>query len=167
MRNKNYFIGFVALIIFLLICYHFWTAVNFDNIKYVKIAGQEIKVELVLTKEAQKRGLSGRNELKKGEGMLFVFEQPARHYFWMKEMNFPIDIIWLSEGLKVIYVKKDARPASPKLQRGEPESYLSAGEVGLETYGPDAEVKYVLEVAAGFSEENNLQIGDKVQFIYQ
>ena len=157
MRNKNYFIGFVALIIFLLICYHFWTAVNFDNIKYVKIAGQEIKVELVLTKEAQERGLSGRNELKKGEGMLFVFEQPARHYFWMKEMNFPIDIIWLSEGLKVIYVKKDARP----------ESYLSAGEVGLETYGPDAEVKYVLEVAAGFSEENNLQIGDKVQFIYQ
>ena len=148
MGQKKWLI-FVLIFVFSLMCYHFWTAVNFDNIKYIKIAGQDIKVELALTEDARERGLSGRQNLNENEGMLFVFDHPGQYYFWMKDMNFPIDIIWISEDRKVIYIKKDAQP-----------------ELYPETYGPEPDAKYVLEIASGFSEKNNLKEGDRVSFTY-
>jgi uncharacterized protein len=160
-NNKNYFYGLVAIIIFSLLCYHFWTPVNIDNIKYVKIAGQSIKVDLADTPELRERGLSGRKGLKEDEGMLFVFDRPGQHLFWMKDMYFAIDIIWIDEDSKVIYIKKDAQP-----------------EMFLETYGPSQDVpiqvgiptsvgaKYVLEVVSGFADKHNLKEGDRVEFIY-
>jgi len=56
------------------------------DIKYVRIAEQDIKVELALSKEAQTRGLSGRDGLADGEGMLFVYSRPGKYSFWMKDM---------------------------------------------------------------------------------
>ena len=122
---------------------------GYYNIKYVKIAGQNIKVDLALTNQEQTQGLSGRPSLDNNSGMLFIFEYPGNYPFWMKDMNFPIDMIWLSEDMKVVYIKKDARP----------EDYPA-------TYGPDQDAKYVLEVVSGFSEKNNLKEGDQVEFIY-
>lgn len=125
---------------------------NLANIKGIEIASQNIRVDLALTPSAQTEGLSGRASLLKNEGMLFIFSRPGRYSFWMKEMNFPIDIVWIAEDLKVIYIKKDAQP----------ESYP-------DVYKPDQNEKtarYVLEVLAGFSEKNNLQIGDRVKFTY-
>lgn len=145
---KRFFLIFFA-IIFLLVGYHFWTAVNFDNIKSVKIAGLMLNVELASVPETQEKGLSGRNELRENKGMLFIFPKSAQYYFWMKDMNFSIDIIWIAEDMTVIYIKKNARP----------ESYP-------ETFGPDQNSKYVLEVVAGFSEKNNLKEGDRVEFVY-
>ena len=145
---KNYFIGFIAVFIFTFVSYHFWTAVNFDNINYIKIAGQNIKVDLAMTPEAQVRGLSERIELKANEGMLFVFDYSNKYSFWMKDMNFPIDIIWIGENLRVVYIKKDAQP----------ESYP-------ESYEANQDAKYVLEVVAGFADKNNLREGDKVKFL--
>lgn len=143
------FVGFIVFSIFFLTYNHFWTAVNFSNIESVKIAGQSVKVELALNSVAQEQGLSGRQDLNENEGMLFVFDQSNQYSFWMKDMNFPIDIIWINENLKVVYIKKDARP----------ESYP-------ESYGPDTNAKYVLEVASGFSEKNNLKVGDSVLFTH-
>ena len=129
-----------------------------ENIKYVKIAGQNIKVDLALTNGEQELGLSGRKSLNENEGMLFVFNLPGKYPFWMKDMNFPIDIIWLAPpeagvgSAKVVYIKKNALP-----------------ELYPETYGPgenDENAKYVLEVMAGFSDKNNLKIGDSVTFSY-
>ena len=120
-----------------------------ENIKYVKIAGQVIKVDLALTKEALAQGLSGRSGLKENEGMLFIFDNPDTYSFWMKDMNFPIDIIWIDETMKITYIKKDARP-----------------ELYPETYGPKDASKYILEVVSGFSDENNLKEEDRVKFIY-
>ena len=119
-----------------------------SHIKYIKIAGQDIKVELAITPAQQEQGLSGRNELKENEGMLFAFPQPGKYYFWMKDMNFPIDMIWIGKDMRIIYIKKDARP----------ESYP-------ETYGPGKDAKYILEVVSGFSEKNNLKEDNKVEFI--
>ncbi len=122
------------------------------EIKYVMLGEKKIKVELALTKEDQAQGLSGRISLKENEGMLFVFDKPGEHNFWMKDMKFPIDIIWIDENFNmVIYIKKDARPGSYP-----------------ETYGPSSDsienAKYVLEVPSGFAEKNNLKIGDRVGF---
>ena len=129
-----------------------------ENIKYVKIGGQVIKVDLALTPTEQEKGLSGRKSLAEDAGMLFIFPKPSRNYFWMPDMNFPIDIIWLAphslgevgldENLQVIYIKKDASPGSYP-----------------ETFGPNENSKYVLEVSAGFSEKNNVKEGNLVEFL--
>jgi hypothetical protein len=122
---------------------------GFKNIKYVQIAGQNVKVDLALTSAEHSRGLSGRSILNKDEGMLFVFVKSGRYYFWMKEMNFPIDIVWFTKDMKIIYIKKNANPL-----------------LYPETYGPSVNSKYVLEVPAGFADKNNLKVGDNVLFTY-
>ncbi len=119
------------------------------DIKGLVIAGQSIKVDLALTDPVREQGLSGRNPLEENEGMLFVFEHPDKYNFWMKDMNFPIDMIWLNTDMKVVYIKKDARP-----------------ELYPEEYGPEENATYVLEIASGFSEKNNLKIGDRATFTY-
>ena len=119
-----------------------------SEIHYVKIAGVTLKVDLALTPETQEQGLSGRSELKEDESMLFVFNHTDKYPFWMKDMNFPIDIIWIGEDLRVVYIKKDAKL----------ESYP-------EVFAPDKDARYVLEVFSSFSEKNNLKEGDKVEFL--
>src|ERR1035437_6315215 len=146
--KKNFF-AFLALIIFFLVGFFlikFQTPTQpppyqgggaegrGGQIKFVNIAGQNIKVDLALTQATQAQGLSGRQSLSENEGMLFVFDKPGKYPFWMKDMNFPIDMIWIGENLQVVYIEKDARP----------ESYP-------ESYGPSSDAKYVLEVVSGFS----------------
>ena len=115
-----------------------------DN--FIRFAGQNVRVEIADTPAERELGLSGRERLGEKEGMIFVFDSPGRHAFWMKDMLFPLDIIWLDENLKVIYIKKDARPES------YPEIFL-----------PGEDAKYVLEVAVGFAEKYNLKEGDEVE----
>lgn len=149
---KKYFNIFVLIFI---VASVFFLLINnradhqLEKIKSIKIAGQEVEVDLALTASEHERGLSGRMELKENEGLLFVFDRPGRHSFWMKDMNFPIDIIWLAPDMKVIYIKKDARP-----------------ELYPETYEPTSDAKYVLEVVSGFSEKNSLKEGDAIEFVY-
>jgi len=145
----SFVIAFIAIFVLIFACYHFWTAVNVDNIKSVQIREQTIKVELALNEEAQERGLSDRKELKENEGMLFVFSEEGKHDFWMKDMNFPIDMVWMDESKIIIYIEDNTKP----------ESYP-------DSYGPAALSRYVLEVNAGVSEKNNWKVGDEVKFLY-
>ncbi|MDX2163867.1 MAG: DUF192 domain-containing protein [Gammaproteobacteria bacterium] len=93
-----------------------------------------LQVEVVQSPEAQQRGLSGRKYLAKNTGMLFVFPKEDYYSFWMKDMLFPIDIIWMNKDYKIVYVKKDAQPCTlfscPK-------------------FTPDMPAQYVLEVSPG------------------
>lgn len=115
----------------------------------VRIAGQEIKVELAKTPKAQAKGLSGRRQLAANQGMLFIFPALQKHSFWMKDMNFSIDIIWLDNG-EVVDIAPNLPPA-----------------VGVNppVYYPRASVNAVLEVAAGFSQKNGLKIGDMMELL--
>ncbi len=141
---------FLIVIVFFVLGYilinHLPKVLMLENIKSVLIAGQSIKVDLALTKETQIQGLSGRAELKENEGMLFIFDHSGIYPFWMKDMNFPIDMIWVNENMKVVYIKKNARP-----------------ELFPEMYTPNENAKYVLEVVSGFSDKNNLKVGDEVE----
>ncbi|MDE2399661.1 MAG: DUF192 domain-containing protein [Patescibacteria group bacterium] len=123
-----------------------------ENIKYVKIAGKNIKVDLALTPSEQSQGLSGRASLDENTGMLFVFDRPDKYAFWMKDMNFSIDMIWIGEDNKIVFIKKNALP------KDYPETY----QPGMD----NNTARYVLEITAGFSEKNNLKIGDEVVFTY-
>ena len=103
----------------------------------VDIADDECKMSL---------GLSGKTSLI-DEGMFFVFEKPGNYGFWMKDMNFPIDILWISETFNVIGIEKNVSPNT------YPESF-----------GSEYFAKYVLEVSAQYSDKNNIKIGDKFIF---
>jgi uncharacterized protein len=148
--KKENVLPFALIFIFILItAFLVYNSEEDVRVKRVRIGGQNIRVELALTPEERTLGLSGRDALGDTEGMLFVFPEPGEYLFWMKGMNFPIDIIWIDEKKQIIYVKTNALP----------ENYL-------ETYGPEQDAKYVLEVSAGFSEKNNVKVGDKVRFTY-
>src|SRR3989338_7646161 len=141
--------SFIFLVLFFGAVFIFGKPSDVSKIPNFKINGVEINVELASTPEARAQGLSGRASLGENEGMLFIFEKPGKYDFWMKDMNFPIDIIWLASDLRVVYIKKDARPES------YPESFVS-----------NEEAKYVLEVVSGFSDKYNLQIWDRAEFKY-
>ena len=120
------------------------------NIKSVEIGGQNVLVDLALTDAQKEQGLSGRTSLAPNTGMLFVFSTPNKYLFWMKDMNFAIDMIWITADMHVDYIAKDATPAS----------YPA-------TFGPgvnDQDALYVLEVNSGFAEQNGLRVGDSVLF---
>jgi len=147
MATNNYFKYICLIIILIIFGFLLFRKGAPKDIKYVKIAGQSVKVDLARTPAEQEQGLSGRSGLKENEGMLFIFDKAGKYAFWMKDMKFPIDMIWIGDDLKVIYIKKDAKP-----------------ELFPGTYGPDAPALYVLEMPAGFSDKNNLKVGDKVSF---
>jgi uncharacterized membrane protein (UPF0127 family) len=158
-KKKNLFFS-LALIIVVFAVGFFLIRHSSSNIKpkvavniYVELGGQKVKVDLASTPAAQTQGLSGRKSLSSDEGMLFIFNKVGKYPFWMKDMNFPIDIIWITEDMKVDYIKKNALP-----------------QLYPETYGPgvnDMDAKYVLEVVSGFSDKNNIKVGDSVKFTYQ
>jgi uncharacterized membrane protein (UPF0127 family) len=144
---KLFLISFVILFLFNISSTQNTQPVS--DIKYVNFGDTKIKVELAISDAERAQGLSGNLSLSEGEGMLFVFDKPNLYKIWMKDMNFPIDIIWFSENKKIVYIQENAKPEDfPAL------------------YGPKENAKYVLEVSAGFSEKNKLKVGDKVDFTY-
>ena len=147
-----------AVIVFVLagiIMYKFWpkknegAKVESPQIKYsqIKIGSQEIKAEVVDNEETRIKGLSGRDSLSNNEGMLFVFEKPDIYPFWMKDMKFAIDIIWIKDK-KIVDIVKDAQPPT-----------VDGKTI---TYTPRAEADLVLETVAGFCNENGVKIGDDI-----
>lgn len=113
----------------------------------VQIDGAKILVEVATSTVAIQRGLSGRTSLDADRGMIFVFPKPDKYRFWMPDMHFPIDIIWINSG-KVVGITKNAS------NEFDPVNSLF--------YMPPEPAQYVLEVNAGFAENRNINIGDEV-----
>jgi len=105
-----------------------FTRIN-DETGTLQIASTSYSVSIADSDEERTQGLSGTASLKPQEGMLFLFPQADYHPFWMREMRFPIDIIWIDSSWHVVGITKEARP----------ESYPSL-------FYPPAPIKYVLEV---------------------
>mgnify|MGYP001610484727 CR=1 FL=1 len=114
----------------------------------VFIGDAVFNAELVHTSALRERGLSGRESLSEGDGMLFIFPSAAKYGFWMKDMRFALDLIWIRDG-KVIGITEEV-PAPQ-----------GASDV-LETYYPPDNVDMVFEVAAGTSRRKGMRIGDAV-----
>ncbi len=113
----------------------------------VTINKLEIPVEVMRTEVEVQKGLSGRLSLDLKNGMLFIFNIADYYRFWMPDMHFPIDIIWINNN-KIIDISHNV---SNKLDPAKPKFYL-----------PTKKANYVLEVNAGFSKKNNIKIGDSV-----
>lgn len=115
----------------------------------VTVGTATIKVELANTTELQEKGLSGRTGLAKDTGMLFVFAEPGEYGFWMKDMKFAIDIIFIDANRKVVRIHRNVPP----------ESYLSNPP---QAFYADTPVLMVLEVAAGYAAAHNIVEGSTV-----
>ncbi len=115
----------------------------------VVIAGTKIGVEVATTNQAVTKGLSGRLYLPADKGMLFIFSKPDLYRFWMPDMHFAIDIVWIQAG-KVVAINSDVSPVF------DPEHPV--------LYSPPRPVQYVLELNAGFANRNGLKAGDEVSF---
>jgi hypothetical protein len=112
----------------------------------VLIGDKKISVELRRTSLEWEKGLSGRRSLGESAGMLFVFPDTAVRRFWMKDMNFPIDIFWI-QGNKVVGMAKGLPP---------PENGIIPDATSPES------VNYVLETNAGFADKYNITLGSPV-----
>lgn len=120
----------------------------------VKIDDTEIKVEVAKTDQERQRGLGGRTSLDQNSGMLFVMPSNSKPSFWMKDTLIPLDIIWIKNG-KVIGVEKDV-----PVEKGVEDSKLKL-------YPAPGVVDYVLEVNAGFSDKNNITVGQNLSGLEQ
>lgn len=97
----------------------------------VTIGSKKYTVKIAETPSDRARGLSGREKLNADEGMLFIFPEDGIYPFWMKDMRFAIDIIWIDASWNVVAITKNARPESfPAL------------------FTTPSKIRYVLEIAS-------------------
>jgi len=113
----------------------------------LSLDGRNITLLVSKTTEQLETGLGNRSSLPSNEGMLFVFNTPAIQCFWMKDMHFPIDIIWLSVTKNVLYIQPNVSPNT------YPESFC-----------PPFLAKYVIELNSGQAKAAGLISGNKLEF---
>ncbi len=119
----------------------------------VRIGEATFTVEVADNLEARAKGLSGRANLPPGEGMLFIFEDTRVHTFWMKDMIFPLDLVWIGEQCTLENI-------TPNVPAPTPEQ----ADSDLPRFRPPQPVKYVLEINGGEAAAANIQVGDPVVF---
>lgn len=134
--------------IFILLLFIFLAGCANRNIKMVCIKNVCIQAQIADSRQEQERGLMFRKSLADNQGMLFIFDKEAKYGFWTKNMQFPLDIIWISQDKRIVDIKTNVLPCQ------EP----------CEILMPNAYARYVLEVNAGFVERNQIKIGEKVNF---
>ena len=123
-----------------------------DKTRIIVINDIKIKVELADTPKERSKGLSKRDKLPENQGMLFIYDTPGFYSFWMKQMQFPIDIIWIDENRQIIDISQNIP--------------IQTDDSELITYTSKQPAQYILEVNARFVEKNNIEIGDSVNVEY-
>ncbi|MBI2036985.1 MAG: DUF192 domain-containing protein [Candidatus Liptonbacteria bacterium] len=144
---------FVVILLIGLVGGAYYLIYGFPEIELAKVIVGErtFYVEIADTDEERTRGLAFRDKLE-SDGMLFLFETPGPYGFWMKDVRFPLDIIFIREG-RVFSLERGV----PVLQGNEnPQTYYPAGY---------AEVTQVLELPAFSVDRYNIRLGTPVQII--
>jgi len=145
---------FIILLIFLLLIFAaFLLSFQYklrpvSGLKSLYINNSKILVEVADTDQKRAQGLSGRDSLSENQGMLFVFSYPDYYSFWMKNMNLPLDFVWISNK-QIVEITQNVQP-----QDYQPPRILT----------PQQKVEMVLEINAGQAEKLNLKVGDKILF---
>ena len=117
------------------------------------VDGASFDVELALDNEQASLGLSYRESLPPGTGLLFVYPEERMRTFWMFEMKFPLDMLWIDGDCKVADLSENVPIPEPGMKDSE-----------LPLYSPRVPVRHVFEINAGESRQYGIDIGDKVVF---
>lgn len=156
LKNNKTIIFIIILplvaILLLIICDQFLdnNKVEKEN-EAIKVCIKEncFDVEIADTLKEREVGLMNRDYLVPEDGMLFIFENEEIHNFWMKNTLIPLDMIWINENKKIIYIEKNAEPC--KVEQ-------------CELFGPNEKAKYVLEINGGLAEKTGVKTGDEIEF---
>lgn len=118
----------------------------------ININGRILKVLVADTQQNRIKGWSGKKDMGKYDGMLFVFPEKAQHTMVMRDMNFSLDIIWI-DGFTIVDMAPNLKP-----EKGRAEEDLTPYFARLPS-------TLVLELPAGFLIQNKLKIGDRIEII--
>ena len=129
------------------------TATLNPSLPLVTISAAAWPVELAVTPPQRQQGLSGREALPAGAGMLFIFEGERYLSFWMPDMHFPLDMVWINAGCEVVDVTLNAPIPLPGQSPDD-----------LPRFSPSSPAQYVLEINAGEFEAAGISRGDSVTF---
>lgn len=146
----KYLFGLILILIIVLSGNYFYKGSQLSlnsDLQTIKIGEKTYLVEVVKTPEARAKGLSGRESLAEDTGMIFFFEEPTMVGFWMKEMLFAIDIVWIDASGVIIGAVEEAKPDSfPQI------------------FSPSGPIKYVLELPSGTVSKHGIDTGMRVFF---
>jgi uncharacterized protein len=126
------------------------TLTFFKKTPIVTINKQSFKVAVALSQQERETGLSKTKSISPNQGMIFLFEKPDYYPFWMKNMKFPIDIIYINRD-KIVTIRNNVFP--PKDNKENPIVYT-----------PSEPADKVLEIQANISQKYNFRNGDKVKY---
>lgn len=118
----------------------------------VQIAGHTFTVEEAKTPSAWQQGLSGRKSMPVNQGMLFIFPKATYQQFWMKQMLFPLDMLFMNNN-KIVTIYENV-PIPP----------TNANLSSLPIYSSTAPANYVLELNAGTTKKDNIKVGDTLTY---
>jgi len=124
-------------------------AINFETEEPIvlTVGASEFQAYIAATPQARMRGLSRTVELPQNSALLFVFDQSNHWGIWMKDMNYPLDIVWLNDMKEVVHIETEVSPDTYPNQ-----------------FAPLVPARYVLEFNAGTVEEIDLTLSDSVVF---
>lgn len=111
----------------------------------IKVDEVPLEVQIADTEPRRVRGLMFQDQLPYDQGMIFVFDEPGLYSLWMLNMQFPLDMMWFDENGKIVHIERDVPPCKAALEIATCQSVV-----------PEKEAVYVLEVTAGFIEQNNI-----------
>ncbi len=141
MNLKFFLLTFLTLFLIFVGFFLFFKK-NGGNTEIV-LNGKTFFVEIADTNALRERGLSGHAPLLDNQGMLFVFPKLGEYGFWMKDMTFSLDIMWMDSNFKIVHIEKEISSDSyPKI------------------FYSKAESQYVLEISAGEADLLKIKIGD-------
>jgi len=124
---------------------------NGNNVTSLRIKNELLNIEISADELSRTKGLSGRESLGENWGMIFIFEEEAKHNFWMKDMNFPLDILYIKND-EIVEIFKNVKI--------------------LDNYGefteifPKEKADKVLELNAGWCDIHDVRVGDKIEYPY-
>ncbi len=145
---------FLITVFFLFYLTHF--ADKIPNTTEIKIGENTIYSKIANTEHKRSMGLSYTEKIPDNAGMLFVFDEVSAKNFWMRDMLFDIDIIWLDENKQVVGFFENVKK----------ESYSQKNPELSKIYHSPENTKYVLEVNAGIIEKLKIKTGDVLEFSY-
>ncbi|HVG24656.1 MAG TPA: DUF192 domain-containing protein [Thermoanaerobaculia bacterium] len=111
--------------------------------------GSTLRLEIANDDELRAQGLMFRDHLAPDAGMLFFFPREGEYGFWMKNTRIPLDMIWIDSNHRVAHVKFNVPPC-----HADP----------CPSYPPNAQARYVLEVAGGVAQKHGIKAGDMLRF---
>lgn len=106
-------------------------------------------VKLAKTNAEKEKGLMFVKQMDLNNGMLFIFDQIGVYPFWMENTLIPLDIVWIDQNQKVVFIAQDVQPCKTFI---------------CPITNASVKAKYVLEINGGVSKKIGLKIGDTAEF---